>query len=302
MCKQMEGILCIDKPTEHTSFDVVARMRGIARTRKVGHGGTLDPMATGVLPLFFGRAAKACDILPDQDKRYTATFQLGRTTDTQDCTGMLLQERPVRVGRADVERMLEEFTGPLMQTPPMYSAVQVGGQRLYDLARSGVEVERPARAITVYSLTLLEADEQAHTYTVDVTCSKGTYVRTLCHDLGERLGCGAMLTALRRTCACGFGVEDCITLEQAAVLAAEDKLAERLLPIERVYALLPRLVMTHRQARYFCNGVQMSLGQFVGPVEGQVAVYREDDVFLAVAEPDDKRQYLKRIKLFYLGE
>lgn len=298
----IEGILCIDKPAGHTSFDVVARMRGIAGTRKIGHGGTLDPMATGVLPLFFGRAAKACDILPDQDKRYTATFQLGCTTDTQDCTGTILEERPVAAGRAEVERLLPAFTGELMQSPPMYSAVKIGGKRLYDLARSGIEVERPARAITIYSLDLLHADEQHHCYTIDVACSKGTYIRTLCHDIGQQLGCGAMLTALRRTRACGFSLDGCITLEEASALAAQGQLGKKLLPVHSAFAALPRLVLTAKQACHFCNGVQMSLGQFPSRVDGQVAVYRQDGVFLAVAEPDEGQQTLRRLRLFYLGD
>lgn len=298
----MEGILCIDKPDAHTSFDVVARMRGIARTKKIGHGGTLDPMATGVLPLFFGRAAKACDMLPDQDKRYTATFRLGLTTDTQDMTGTVLTQRPVAVSRREVEQVLARFRGPQQQVPPMYSAVKVGGQRLYDLARQGREIERPARDITVYSLELLHADEAEHSYTVDIHCSKGTYVRAICHDVGEALGCGAVLTALRRTEACGFTLAQCITLERATELQAENRLAERLLPVETAFASLPRLTMTAVQARHFRNGVPLSPGQFGGQTaEGTVAVYREDGVFHGVAAPDEDGR-LRQVKLFYLGD
>lgn len=302
MTQPMEGILCVDKPPAHTSFDVVARMRKIAGTKKIGHGGTLDPMATGVLPLFFGRAAKACDVLPDQDKRYTAAFRLGVSTDTQDITGAVLRERPVAVGRAQVEAALPRFLGPQMQTPPMYSAVKVNGKRLYELARVGVEVERPAREITVHSIALTGADAAANEYTLDVACSKGTYIRTLCHDLGEALGCGAALTALRRTRACGFGLERCVTLEQAAELASAGLLAGALLPVEAVFASLPRLTLNAKLARHFCNGVALSLNQFERPVGGRVAVYRKDGVFLGLAAPDDSGICLRQERLFYLGE
>ena len=167
------GILCIDKPEGFTSFDVVAKLRGIARERRVGHAGTLDPMATGVLPLFFGRATKACDILPRQDKRYLASFKLGVTTDTQDITGTVLSEQTPDADEARVRAAAAGLVGDIMQTPPMYSAVRVNGQRLYELARRGVEVERAARPVTVYSIDFTACDVQANTFTIDVHCSKG---------------------------------------------------------------------------------------------------------------------------------
>lgn len=297
----MDGILCIDKPQEHTSFDVVARMRGIAKTKKIGHGGTLDPMATGVLPLFFGRATKACDILPDQDKSYTATFQLGLVTDTQDSTGEVLARSPVTATKADVAALLPRFVGSQQQLPPMYSAVQIGGQRLYDLARQGIEVEREPRQITIHSLTLLDWDEAAATYTVEAACSKGAYIRTLCHDIGAALGCGAALTALRRTRACGFDLGSCITLEQAQELAAEGSLESALLPVERAFAALPRMELTMKLAAHFCNGVPLSLNQFAAWPDDLCTVYREDKIFLGLAAPDDEKLQLRQKKLFYLG-
>lgn len=297
----MEGILCIDKPKGYTSFDVVARMRGIARTRKIGHGGTLDPMATGVLPLFFGRAAKACELLPNQDKRYTATFRLGIVTDTQDITGTVLQEQPVTVDKDQVQEMLKEFTGPQQQIPPMYSAVKVNGKRLYELARQGKEIKRDPRDISIHSLELVQADEGAGSYTVDVSCSKGTYVRTLCHDIGQRLGCGATLTDLRRTRACGYDLEQCLTLEQAEEKAEGSQLKSELMPTETAFSGLPRLVLSMQQARHFCNGVALTLNQFESPLDGTVAVFREDDVFLGLAAPDEEGMKLKMRRLFYLG-
>ena len=210
--EELSGILLIDKPKGFTSFDVVAKVRGIARTRKVGHGGTLDPMATGVLPLFLGAATKACDILPDQTKAYEAWFRLGQTTDTQDCTGKVLTESEVSCTIAQVEEVLSRFQGDFLQTPPMYSAIWVQGRRLYDLAREGREVERSPRPVTVYEIRLLQAREEENLYQIYVSCSKGTYVRTICHDVGQALGCGAVLTGLRRVISSGYRVEDAVTI------------------------------------------------------------------------------------------
>lgn len=276
-------------------------MRGIAKTRKIGHGGTLDPMATGVLPLFLGRAAKASDLLPNQDKCYAATFRLGLTTDTQDITGHVLSEQPVTAAYTDVAAILKQFCGPQEQVPPMYSAVRVDGKRLYDLARKGVEVERRARPIEIYRLELTGADEAANSYTLDVHCSKGTYIRTLCHDIGARLGCGAALTALRRTKASGFHIGQCITLEQAQKLADAGTLADRLLPVQEAFATLPRILLDARLARNFCNGVPITLNQFESPVDGPVAVFREDETFLGIGAPDQEQRNLCSKKLFYLG-
>ena len=212
--RQLEGILCVDKPQDWTSFDVVAKMRGIADCHKIGHGGTLDPMATGVLPLFFGRSAKAMELMPNQDKRYTAAIRFGITTDTQDCTGNVLSTSEKPVTREALEAALVPLRGTIDQLPPMYSAVWVDGQRLYNLARAGKEVERPTRQVTVHRLELMEFDAENRTCVIDVACSKGTYIRTLCHDIGEALGCGGILTALRRTETLGFTSKDCHTLEE----------------------------------------------------------------------------------------
>ena len=170
----MDGIIILDKPEDFTSFDMVAKMRRLLGTRKVGHAGTLDPMATGVLPIFVGRATKCCDILPNQNKRYTATFQLGYTTDTLDATGRVLTRTEVSATKEDVEKALESFRGEIMQLPPMYSAIQINGKRLYDLARQGIEIEREKRPVTITELNLLSADDAQHIYQIDVACSKGT--------------------------------------------------------------------------------------------------------------------------------
>ena len=220
----LSGILPVDKPAGFTSFDVIAKLRGVTHTRKIGHSGTLDPMATGVLPLFFGTATKACSILPNEDKRYAASLRLGMTTDTEDITGKILSETPSAVTEERFRAVAAEFVGALMQTPPMYSAVKVGGRPLYDLARKGREVERPAKEIRVYSLDVTAFDEEAQTAQIEVFCGKGTYIRTLIVDMGRILGCGAVMTALRRTEAGGFCESECYTIAEVQEMMANGTL------------------------------------------------------------------------------
>lgn len=293
----------MDKPEDFTSFDMVAKLRRLLGTRKVGHAGTLDPMATGVLPIFVGRATKCCDILPDQNKRYTATFELGYTTDTLDATGRVLTRTPVQAGKAQVQAALEQFRGEIMQLPPMYSAIQINGRRLYDLARQGIEIEREKRPITIHHLELLEADEQENRYVIDVACSKGTYIRTLCADIGEVLGCGATMTALRRTQAAGFSLTDSLTLEQAEQLAEQGKLTERLLPVETVFESLPKLILCAAQERMYRNGVRLDLSRLdgmpaLGNWVGDIRICGEDGTFLGVSYADRQQGLLCTRKLF----
>lgn len=293
----LEGILCIDKPQEHTSFDVIARMRGILHTRKLGHAGTLDPMATGVLPVFIGRATKACDLLPIQDKRYTATFRLGLTTDTQDITGTLLEERPVTCSPEEIRETVASFVGEQLQLPPMYSAVKVNGTRLYDLAREGREVERTPRPVTFYSIDIL-ALEGAE-ITIDVACSKGSYIRTLCHDMGQQLGCGATLTALRRTEAAGFALSQCLTLDELkARVEAGDELP--IVPVEQIFRTLPRLELSEDQTRLYRNGVKLHYYRLgLTGQEAELAVYGPEG-FLGISRPDPATGELRLVKLFAL--
>ena len=302
-----DGIIIMDKPQGFTSFDMVAKMRGMLGTRKVGHAGTLDPMATGVLPIFVGRATKCCDLLPDQDKSYTATFELGYTTDTLDATGKLLSRQPVTAGEEQVRAVLERFRGPISQLPPMYSAISIGGKRLYDLARQGIEVERERRPVTIHSLELTDAQPQENRYTIEVSCSKGTYIRTLCADIGEALGCGATMTALRRTCAAGFSLEDALTLEQAQQLAEQGTLRERMLPIERVFSSLPKLQLGGKQEQMYRNGVHLDLARLEGAQsfagwQGDVAVFGEGGVFLGLSCPDWESHELRLHKLFAIQQ
>ena len=223
-----DGIIIMDKPAGWTSMDVCAKLRGILKTKKVGHAGTLDPMATGVLPVFVGSATKAVSFAENGDKEYIAGLRLGVTTDTQDTSGNVLAQCPVSVTREMLEAVLPRFTGEIQQIPPMYSAIKINGQKLYELARKGTEIQRSARNITIFELELLGQTDDGD-WTLRVRCSKGTYVRTLCHDIGQALGCGGCMSALRRTMAAGFTLADCHTLEEVqsggeALLSPTDSL------------------------------------------------------------------------------
>jgi len=206
------GIIIIDKPADWTSMDVCAKIRGILHEKRVGHGGTLDPMATGVLPVFVGQATRAVEFAENSRKEYVAGLRLGQVTDTQDISGETLETHPIAATRADVEAALLRFTGDIDQIPPMYSAIKINGQKLYDLARKGKEVERKPRAIHIYELELLEQVSETD-YLIRCVCSKGTYIRTLCHDIGQHLGCGGTLYSLRRTMAAGYTLADTVTIE-----------------------------------------------------------------------------------------
>lgn len=207
------GIVIIDKPAGWTSMDVCAKLRGILKTKKIGHAGTLDPMATGVLPVFVGQATRAVSFAEGGEKEYVAGLRLGLATNTQDTEGQTLTQSPVTVGREELEAVLPRFTGEISQIPPMFSAIKINGQKLYDLARQGKEVERKARAVTIFALEVVEQVSETD-YILRIRCSKGTYVRTLCHDIGQALGCGGCMFSLRRTMAAGFTLDESVTLEQ----------------------------------------------------------------------------------------
>ena len=270
-----DGILIIDKPTGWTSMDVCAKLRGILREKRIGHAGTLDPMATGVLPVFVGRATKAVQFAENGRKEYRAVLKLGTVTDTQDTTGTVLETHPVTVGADEVRAALEHFTGELLQLPPMYSALKVNGQKLYDLARQGKTVERKPRAITVYELELLEQSAPDE-FALRVVCSKGTYIRTLCHDLGQALGCGGCMAALRRTEASGFGIGEAVTLEDAA------REGEALLrPLDSLFRAYPAFTIPNAALEKKClcgNPLRVSLA------DGIYRVYGCDGTFLALSE------------------
>lgn len=251
----MTGIICVNKPKDITSFGVVAKIRGIMREKKAGHTGTLDPMATGVLPIMLGGATRFLNFLPDSDKGYRAAFSLGITTDTLDITGNVLSQKEVNATSEDVKNALENFKGKIMQTPPMYSAKSVDGVRLYDLARKGIEVEREACEVEIKKLELVEASDDDNRYVIDVYCSKGTYIRSLIDDIGNLLGCGAVMTELQRTNAMGFSLDDCVTLEQLQSIRDNGgNFDEFIIDVEKILDCYDRVDVTTAQAKRFSNG------------------------------------------------
>lgn len=241
---ELSGILLMNKPQGFTSHDVVAKLRGILRTKKIGHGGTLDPLATGVLPVFVGGATRAADFAAAQDKEYVAGFALGYATDTQDVTGTTLETSAVRAQEAQLRAALTGFLGAQKQVPPMYSAVKVDGHKLYDLARKGKTVERPARDITVHEIELLDFDEETQTGRFRCVVSKGTYVRTLVHDLGERLGTKACLSSLVRTRSGAYALDRCLGFDEVERAAAENAASGLLLPTDSLFQDLPAVRLT----------------------------------------------------------
>ena len=288
----MNGVIVIDKPQDFTSFDVVAVMRRLCHQKKIGHTGTLDPMATGVLPLLLGKATRAASLLEDTDKEYEAGFRLGYSTDTQDSTGKTLKESDAAVTREQLEAVLPFFRGDILQMPPMYSAVQKNGQRLYTLARQGIEVERDSRPITIYKLELNEYDETTRSGSLTIRCSKGTYIRTICADIGERLGAFGVMSSLRRTVAAGFCLADAVTLEQVKTLSEQGNLAQQVLPTEHLFRSRPVLRVSPAQAQRFCNGGGLSLERTTIAPED-----KKDGMEIRVLSPDGNFLGLGAVKL-----
>ena len=286
------GILVIDKSAGWTSQDVAAKLRGVFHERRVGHGGTLDPMATGVLPIFIGRATRAAEFLESAEKEYVAGLRLGVVTDTQDTSGNILETPPVAVTREEVQAALRQFLGPIEQIPPMYSAIKINGQKLYELARRGQEVERKPRSITIHELELLEGADAD--YLLRVRCSKGTYVRTLCHDLGRALGCGGCMSSLRRTRAGSFTLSQAVTMQQVLNFAAEQAPQALLMPVDAVFSMHPPLIVTMGQAAKLKNGAQIKDWQFR---PGTYRVYAEDGEFLLLGRVENGG--LTTIKSFF---
>ena len=292
----MTGIICIDKPQGMTSFAVCSRLRKIFGEKKVGHAGTLDPLATGVLPVMIGGATKFLSHLPEHDKGYLAEFELGKTTDTLDITGNLTGEFPVNCSDEQVRYAVESFKGKIMQVPPMYSAVSVGGKRLYELARSGVEVERQSREIEIKKLDMMP--KNGDYYVIDVLCSKGTYIRSLIDDIGKKLGTGAVMTSLCRTQACGFSLADCNDLESlfAAKEAGED-MQKYLLPVENVFLQFEKLTVSQAQSIRFKNGGALDAERIKSPIT-ESSVYRvcsPNGEFLGLGMEENSQLKVKRL-------
>lgn len=271
----MTGIVIVDKPAGWTSQDVTARLRRVFGIRRIGHGGTLDPMATGVLPVFVGRATRGVEFFEHADKTYEAVLRLGTVTDTQDSTGTVLEKRPAAVTEAEFRDILPKFTGKIAQIPPMYSAIKVDGKKLYELARAGKEVERKPREITIFSLELLEFSGE--TAKIRVHCSKGTYIRTLCHDIGAALGCGACMETLRRTAAGEYTLADSVELD---TLLNAERPEDYLRDVDTLFRQYPAVTLTEKQTLRCRNGNSFSIAL----PEGSYRAYDGQGTFLMLAK------------------
>lgn len=296
----MTGIILLDKPNNMTSFSAVNRVRRLLSVKKAGHTGTLDPMATGVLPIALSNCTRFIDLLPVHDKGYVATARLGVTTDTLDSTGTVLSESEVNVTRAQLESVLEKYTGEIEQIPPMYSAISKDGKRLYELARQGIEIEREARKITVYSLSLGSFD--GNCFSISVECSAGTYIRSLIDDIGKDLGCGAIMTDLRRTSANGFSISNCVTLEELEKAVNDGTADKYITPIENCFDTYSEIVVTEGQAKRFSNGGELSRDRLKDNIsDGIYRVYSPDRLFLGLGEIEKDGEVLK-VRRVYVRE
>lgn len=293
----LNGVIPINKPQGFTSFDVVAKMRGILKIKKLGHSGTLDPLAEGVLPVFAGNATKAISLIPDTGKKYTASFRLGIVTDTQDITGKKIFETEPDITRKRLEAISEKFIGKINQLPPMYSAVSVGGKRLYEYARQGIEIERKSREITISYLEIIEFDEKTAEGRLTVSCSGGSYIRTIIHDIGQALGCGAVMTALVRTRSNGFALDECITLERLEELRDSGEINSVLIPVERLFSELPEIRLNEKKTSMYKNGVKLYLDRLNGfDGKDRYRIYSNNNEFLGLASADIEKNELRVLK------
>ena len=293
----MTGIILLDKPNNMTSFSAVNRVRRLLSVKKAGHTGTLDPMATGVLPIALSSCTRFIDFLPVHDKAYVAEARLGVTTDTLDSTGTVLSESEVNVTREALESVIKNYIGTIKQIPPMYSAISKDGKRLYELARQGIEIEREAREITIYSLSLTSFEKDR--FTLSVECSAGTYIRSLIDDIGRDLGCGAVMTALRRTAANGFSIENCVTLDELQNAVNENRQNEYITPVEKCFDIYPDITVTQGQAKRFSNGGELSRDRLrENPADGIYRVYSPEGFFLGLGEIEPKSEFLKVKRVF----
>lgn len=290
----MNGILCVNKPQDFTSFDVIAKLRGILKMKRLGHGGTLDPMATGVLPVFVGTAARVCDMMPDNSKSYRAGFKFGFISDTQDAAGEIKKFSDMPVSLDDINSVIPDFIGNIQQIPPMYSAVQVNGRRLYDLARQGIEVERPPRSVFIEKITFTEYSEKDRTGVLEIFCGKGTYVRTIINDMGQKIGCGGIMTSLVRTSSGGFTLDDCHSLDEIQKAADENYIENLIIPTDRVFSSYEKIRLNEAQTRMYRSGVRLDLGRVHNIKNGitEYCVYGFDGGFIGIARADFENRIL----------
>lgn len=287
----MNGIILVDKPQDWTSHDVVAKLRGVLHERRIGHSGTLDPLATGLLVVFVGRATRAVEFAEADSKEYLAGLRLGVSTDTQDITGNIVAESAALPDEAALREAIGRFIGDVEQIPPMYSAIKIGGKKLYELARRGESVERAPRKITVSAIDI--AGRDGDDYILNISCSKGTYVRTLCSDIGEALGCGACMSSLRRTRAGVFSVDDAHSLADIEAAVREGRLSDIILPVDTLFASFPKLTVSQSAAKRLKNGNIIK----ISAEDGEYKVYSDSDEFLLLGRVECGK--LKTIKSFY---
>lgn len=294
------GIINVYKEKGFTSFDVVAKLRGILKTKKIGHTGTLDPDAEGVLPVCIGRATKVCDILTDKDKVYEAVMLLGVETDTQDTSGEVLKELPVEVSEEDVKEAILSFVGEYAQVPPMYSALKVNGKKLYELAREGKTVERKARNVQIFSIEILEMDLPR--VRMSVHCSKGTYIRTLCHDVGQKLGCGGCMDKLLRTKVGVFELADTLKLAEIDALAREGLVEDRIISVDELFEDYSKVWMKQEFDVVVHNGNRVKKRMFEEKLSSnteRLRVYDSKGEFIGIYEYSEERSDFKPVKMFY---
>jgi len=304
----MNGILNVYKEQGFTSHDVVAKLRGILKMKKIGHTGTLDPDATGVLPVCVGRATKVCDLLTDKDKSYRAVVKLGVTTDTLDMTGEILEIKPVDVSVDKIITVLSQFTGEISQIPPMYSAIKVNGKKLYEMARKGQIIERKPRNVTIYELQMVEHNLSEQEFTIDVTCSKGTYIRTLCQDIGDKLGCGAAMKSLVRTRVDRFVLEEAKTLAEIEAIVKVQGADELLLPIDGVFEKYAAISVKEKGMKFLKNGnlvaayccEDKATGKEYEPKDGEkVRMYGDEGDFYAIYSYKKTDNMYHIVKMFH---
>ena len=287
----MNGIILIDKPQDWTSHDVVGKLRGILHERRIGHSGTLDPLATGLLVVFVGRATRAVEFAEADSKEYIAGVRLGISTDTQDITGNIQQKSDANITEGSLKSALMQFTGEIEQIPPMYSAIKVGGKKLYELARKGETVERKPRKVTISKLDLIGTENGD--FILDVCCSKGTYIRTLCNDIGQSIGCGGCMSSLRRVKAGLFSVENAVSIEQVAAAVNDGSVEKLLLPVDSLFAEHPCFNVNASNEKKLRNGNIINCSER----NGTYRVYSESGEFLLLGEVSDSK--LKTIKNFF---
>ena len=288
----MDGILVIDKPIGATSHDMVSFTRRLFGIKKVGHTGTLDPMATGVLPVCIGKATKAADMLTASDKGYTAQMVLGMTTDTLDAEGEILSEQPVTVTREEFENAIMSFVGEIEQIPPMFSAIKKGGKKLYELAREGITVERKPRQVRIFKIEIHEIDMENYTATFSVFCSKGTYIRTLCEDIGMKLGCGGYMNTLRRIKSANFTLDNCYTRQELVAMKDAGTLQDAVIPVDKIFEDYKIVKLDAFLSAKAKNGVKI---RRKGLTQGDFyRIYGEDGEFLCISRYENGELVLEK--------